>query len=301
MFLWAVGFPAAEVLLQSWGVISLVTVRQVLAIGVLLTIWIYCDGWRQVYHAPWWKAIMVGGLGFGGGGLLLMFGQKYSDAVTPAIAAAMMPIAGAILEVMLDGRKLRLPLVVGIALAIAGGILATGVKLGDGEFGFGALLCLGAIVLFAWATRATTHDFSHLSTIGRTTITLTGGLVVMLIIFLGCYFLQYDVAAIGNHDLYNLFLILFFSLVSLAFAHLLWIWAAGNLGILVASLHMNAVPFYVMVTMVIALAGSWNTMQAIGATLVAAGVVLSQLFARRQLSVFSGIKNNRKTSRNTRT
>ena len=97
------------------------------------------------------------------------------------------------------------------------------------------------------------------------------------------------------------FLILFFSLVSLAFAHLLWIWAAGNLGILVASLHMNAVPFYVMVTMVIVLAGSWNTMQAIGATLVAAGVVLSQLFARRQLSVFSGIKNNRKTSRNTRT
>jgi drug/metabolite transporter (DMT)-like permease len=39
---------------------------------------------------------------------------------------------------------------------------------------------------------------------------------------------------------------------------------------------MNAVPFYVMVTVVLLLGGEWNAMQAVGAALVAAGVMVAQ-------------------------
>ena len=62
-----------------------------------------------------------------------------SDPVTPAIAASMMPIVGASIEVVLDKRKLYLQLLGGIVLAMVGGLLATGVRLSNGKFGLGAL------------------------------------------------------------------------------------------------------------------------------------------------------------------
>jgi drug/metabolite transporter (DMT)-like permease len=51
---------------------------------------------------------------------------------------------------------------------------------------------------------------------------------------------------------------------------------------MLASLHMNAVPFYVMVVVVLFLGESWNWWQAAGAALVAVGVLLAQSATRRQ-------------------
>ena len=274
--MWAVGFPVAEILMQSWGVIALASVRQILAVAALLFVWILADGWDRVLAAPWWRGFGVGGIGFGFGAALLLVGQQMSDPVTPAIAAAMMPIAGAGLEVMLDGRRLRRQLVIGIALAMVGGYLATGVKLTEGSFGLGALLCLLAVVLFAWATRATTRDFSGLSPIGQTTITLAGGMLFLLITYGALFLAGFKATEIGTTDTRHIILILVLALVTQAFAQLLWILAAGRLGILLASFHMNAVPFYVMVAVVLLLGGEWNSMQAVGAALVAGGVMVAQ-------------------------
>lgn len=280
MIMWAVGFPAAEVLLQSWGAIALVTVRLSLGVALLLLLWSLSDGWKEVRHAPWRRGLGVGGIGFGFGAILLLVGQQMSDPVTPAIAAAMMPIAGAVLEVVLDHRKLRAHLLLGIVLAVVGGLLATGLRLVDGTFGQGAVLCLAAIVLFAWATRATTRNFSGLSPLGQTTITLVGALVFVILAHAAFFLLGSQEVAIGAADTAHIVLLLVFALVSAALAQLLWIWGAGGLGILLASFHMNAVPFYVMVIMVLFLGESWDWMQAAGAAMVATGVMVSQWGAR---------------------
>ena len=139
---WAFAFPAAELLLQTWGEVALTFIRQAIAVTILVVIWIAVDGWRQVKSANWKHGIWVGGIGFGLGALLLVVGQSMSDAVTPAIAAAMMPVVGAILEVLFDGRQLRWHLIIGIIFALSGGILATGVAIGDGTMGAGSLVCL---------------------------------------------------------------------------------------------------------------------------------------------------------------
>jgi len=189
MMMWAVGFPTGEILLETWGAISLLSVRILLAVGLLMVFWIVAEGMPTVLAAPWGRGVSVGGIGFGFGAILLLVGQKMSDPVTPAIVAAMMPIAGAAIEVVLDKRKLRLQLLGGITLAM---------------------------------------------------------------------------------------MLLIFSLPAIAISQLLWIWASGRLGILLASLHMNAVPFCVMVIIVIFLGDPWGWDQAIGAALVATGVFLAQ-------------------------
>lgn len=280
MLTWSVGFPAAEVLLETWGTTMLVVVRMALGIGALLILWIVADGWEQVRQAPWQRGLGVGGLGFGLGSILLLLGQKLSDPVTPAIAAAMMPIAGAALEVLLDGRQLRLRLLAGIACALLGGFLATGVDIGDGSFGAGALMCLISVLLFAWASRSTAKDFPTLSPIGQTTITLVGAFAFMLIIYGISFGFQLPETEVGVVDLKHIALLLLFALASMALAQFLWIWGVGRLGILLASFHMNAVPFYVMAVSVVFIAEEWRWMQAVGAGLVAIGVTTSQLGKR---------------------
>lgn len=280
MMMWAFAFPSAEILLQSWGVIALAGTRQLLAVATLMLIWLCLEGRAKLRAAPWWPGLGVGGLGFGLGAILFLLGQQLSDPVTPAIAASMMPIVGAALEFALDGRRLRAGLVIGIMLAMAGGYLATGVRLDNASFGIGALLCLVSVVLFAWATRSTTRNFPGLSPIAQTTITLTGGVVFMSILMAAASLSGFQAAEIGLLDGLNVTLLLVSSIASLAGAQFLWIWGAGGLGILLASMHMNAVPFYVMVIVVLLLGEEWNWLQAGGAALVAVGVMFAQLSNR---------------------
>jgi drug/metabolite transporter (DMT)-like permease len=87
---------------------------------------------------------------------------------------------------------------------------------------------------------------------------------------------------IGLLDTNHVGLLVFTSVASLALAQFMWIRGAAGLGILLASLHMNAVPFYVMVIVVLFLGESWNWWQAAGAALVAVGVLLAQSASRRQ-------------------
>jgi drug/metabolite transporter (DMT)-like permease len=72
------------------------------------------------------------------------------------------------------------------------------------------------------------------------------------------------------------------SVGSIALSQTLWITSVGQLGIGISSLHMNAVPFYVML-ITFALGGTWNWAQAIGAAIVVAGVIVAQgLLSPRQ-------------------
>ena len=276
MIMWSLGFPAAEVLLESWGAISLLFIRLLLGVLLLIAIWILVDGWQRVVRTPWIAGIKVGFFGFGFGTILLLVGQKMSDPVIPAIAAAMMPIFSAIIEIMLDARRLTPNLVAGMIFAITGGYLATGVKLSQGSFGTGALFCLLSVFLFAWATRSTTRNLPDLSPIGQTTITLFGAWVFIPVAYAAAWLIGFPEIHIGIIDGRHVGLLLLFSLLSLAISHFLWILAAGNLGILLASFHMNAVPFYVMVTLVLVMSQPWQWGQAAGAGLVAIGVLLSQ-------------------------
>ncbi len=282
MVMWSFAFPIAEFMLASWGTVTLVLTRQLIGVATLFACWLWLDGFSRIRAADWRGGLHVGGIGFGLGSITFLVGQHMSDAVTPAIAASMMPIIGALLEVTLDGRRLKPRLLAGILLALLGGLLATGTRIDEGNFGWGSMLCLFSVVLFAWATRATNHRFRSLSFVGQTTLTLSGSLVVVTLVYLLMRLLQIPGTGVGVLDTQHLGLLVFSSVASLALAQFMWIRGAAGLGILLASLHMNAVPFYVMVIVVLLLGESWNWGQAAGAALVAAGVLLAQSASRRQ-------------------
>ena len=276
MFLWAFGFPAAEVLLESWGSLTLVFFRFFVTILILIPFWIFMEGIKVFQKAPLVKSIITGFIGWGLGGNLLIIGQKLSDPVTTAICAAMMPIFGAIVELIYDSRKMTLNILIGITLALVGGYLATGVQLSDGQFGLGAIICIIAVILFAWGTRASTKGLSDLTYLGQSALTMTGGTIASLVFCLVSFIYGFGETKVGNFDYYHVYLLLIFVLLSQTISQTIWIFGSGKLGVLLASLHSNGLPFYVMLIFVIFFGGSWNWMQALGAFIVGVGVIVAQ-------------------------
>ena len=69
---------------------------------------------------------------------------------------------------------------------------------------------------------------------------------------------------------------LIYMLPSSGIAQLLWIYGAGRLGVMLASFHMNAAPFYVMLILLMLSKADWQSSRALGAGLVILGVILSQ-------------------------
>ena len=276
MFLWAFGFPAAEVLLESWGSLTLVFFRFFVTILILIPFWIFMEGIKVFQKAPLVKSIITGFIGWGLGGNLLIIGQKLSDPVTTAICAAMMPIFGAIVELIYDSRKMTLNILIGITLALVGGYLATGVQLSDGQFGLGAIICIIAVILFAWGTRASTKGLSDLTYLGQSALTMTGGTIASLVFCLVSFIYGFGETKVGNFDYYHIYLLLIFVLLSQTISQTIWIFGSGKLGVLLASLHSNGLPFYVMLIFVIFFGGSWNWMQALGAFIVGVGVIVAQ-------------------------
>lgn len=94
MITWVAGFPASEMLLQTWDPLVLICARLIVTVVPLLFLWRVIEGMAKLRSANWACGILVGGVGFGIGSYLLLWGQWASDPVTVAIIASVAPIAG---------------------------------------------------------------------------------------------------------------------------------------------------------------------------------------------------------------
>ena len=276
IFLFAAGFPAADQLLQTWGIITLITLRNLLGLIVMILLVFLLERSVVFRELPWLKGFWIGGMGFGFGSLLLLIAQAMTDATTAALAAAAMPLFAVGLEVALDGRRLSGRFLLAVALVLSGGALAAGVIPGKSSIGAGFALGLFASGIFAWGSRKTVKSFPTLSPLVRTTITTSGMFGFMAVLCLAAILLENSLSVIGSLDISNLKLLFIYALLGLAFSQIFWIKAVEDIGIGIASFHLNAAPFYVMF-IVFLLGSEWNWIQALGAAILTIGTLLAQL------------------------
>ena len=277
MLLWASGFVSLEFLLADWGALSLNAVRFVISAGFLVIWWLLRERVHQALQVSWWKGLLIGALGWGIGSFLLYLGQRMSDPVTTTIVVAMMPIAGAAIEMIFDRRRMSFHLLAGIVLAVTGGYLVAGASFHEGAVGTGMALCVVAIFLFAWATRATTRELETLTRPGQAAVTLSGGALILVLLYLGALPFSPSETKMGTIDAAGFWPFIIFVLPSAGIAQLMWIYGAGSLGVMLASFHMNAVPFYVMVILLVLSMGDWEWLRVAGVAVVILGVLISQI------------------------
>jgi drug/metabolite transporter (DMT)-like permease len=275
MLIWATAFPVADHLLKLMGPVPLTAFRVGIAAVFLLGLWVASEGRAALQGVPWGKAFVIGAFGYTLGAILLLAGQALSDPVTVTIVAAMMPLVGIAAEVVLDRRPLTLPLIVGLLLTLLGGYIATSVGSGP-TFSWGAIIAAGSLFTYTWLSRETVKALPELTALGQTSATLIGAGVSAVVLAVLVAPLGYSSVAWGSIGTVEIGSLLVYGVGSVALSHLWWIKGVRHLGVGIASMHVNITPFYVMVFMV-ALGSEWNMMQAIGAAVVAVGVLAAQV------------------------
>lgn len=275
MMVWAAGLPAAEPLIDILPALQLTAARMMLAAAALLVMWVAAEGFAPLRRARWWRGMAIGALSMGLGAALLVHGQSLSDPVTVAIVSASMPVVGMAIEVLLDGRRMTLAIILGLLLSLAGGIIALDLGSAKPGFGLGATFCLVSVILFTVGSRLTVTALPGLTALGGTAVTVTGAGLSTLVAALLQDRLGLAPTDWGQLTALNWGQLGFFAVVSMALSQFLWITSVGRLGIGLAALHINATPFYVML-MLFALGGAWNWYQALGALVVGLGVMVAQ-------------------------
>ncbi len=273
IFFFAAGFPAAEVLLEVWHPITLMFLRLILAVITLFTLWIFMEGLTQVLHAPWLKGIKIGILGFGIGANLLLFAQWFTDAITVALLATLIPVSAAILEIWDGRRKLTIKFAGGLIASITGGIIAVSENISI-DLGLGVLMALASGFFYMWASDKSVTGLPAISSIARSTITFTGAAVFTtfsFVIFFILGFIEIPSGVTGT----QFFSLIIYSVIAMAISHVFFILAVDKVGIAITSLHLNFTPFYVMIILFL-LGGNWDLRAIIGASIVAFGVWLAQ-------------------------
>lgn len=275
MMIWAAGLPAADLIVPHMPPLALTAARASLAALVLVPIWWAVEGTTAVRTAPWLRGTWVGFVALGLASVFVVVALSLTDTVTVAIVSAVMPVAGIALECVADRRPFTRAVAMGLALSVAGGMVAFAGSIGAVDFGLGALAALASVLCYTWGSRETVRALPSLTALGRSAVTVAGAAGVMLVAAVADGLIRDvwpDWSAIGPKEFTGLAM---FGIGSMAVSQLLWIVSVGRIGIGAASLHMNAVPFYVML-IVFAMGGAWNWWQSLGALIVMAGALIAQ-------------------------
>ncbi|WP_137112257.1 DMT family transporter [Rhodobacter sp. SY28-1] len=275
MVVWAAGLPAADLIIPHMPPVALTAARTTLAALVLLPLWIAAEGVATVTKANWTRGAWVGFVTLGLASFFVIIALQFNDPVTVAIVSAAMPVIGILLECIADKRPFTRALAIGLVLSLVGGLIAVSGAEGEVDFGLGVLAALASVILYTWGSRETVKALPELSALGRVAITVSGCAVVALIVAAADGLLRGNWpnwSAIGLPEFTGLAI---FGIGSMAISQLLWIISVGRIGIGAASMHMNAVPFYVML-MVFILGGPWSWAQTAGAAIVVTGALIAQ-------------------------
>ena len=275
MVIWAAGLPAGALIVPHMPPIALTAARATLAALVLLPVWWAVEGTGAIRGANWLRGAWVGFVTLGLASVFVVIALALTDSVTVAIASATMPVAGIALECLADRRPFTRALAVGLLLSVIGGVVALAGGATRLDLGLGALAAPASVLCYTWGSRETVKALPGMTALGRSAVTVAGAAVVMLVAALADGVLRNawpDPAAIGLKEFGGLAV---FGIGSMAVSQMLWILSVGRIGIGAASLHMNAVPFYVML-IVFVLGGAWNWWQTAGAVIVVTGAFVAQ-------------------------
>ena len=274
MLIWSLSFPAADQLLATWDPMAMTLMRFVLSTFFLIPVWIAYEGWQTVRHAPWLRGILIGGPTFGIAPYLLLISQDYTGAVTAAILASTLPICSTLIEVVMGERRLRMTFIAGLGLSVIGAIVATG-DIEAVALGWGALAMFASVALFALGSYLSVRNFPEVSPMGQATVPLVGGLVALVIICSGLTAFGYELMPEHSIAASEWAWLMVYALAGLAISQILWVVSIAKIGVALASFHVNATPFYVMVFMLF-LGQAWSWQAALGAAIVILGVIVAQ-------------------------
>jgi drug/metabolite transporter (DMT)-like permease len=282
VFAWGSMIPCVGVMVPRWDPFFLTSSRYVVAGPAFLLILLLAEPHRGLGRAFGdWRVWLLGAIGVGLFGPLLIVGFAHTHPVTAAVLSAMAPAINAAVARIGFRQPLPRSALPAIALAVAGGVIATYEPGGaGGPFAWrgGEALILGATACWAWYSLAAQRWLGGWTQLRIAGTTIATGSVVSVLIYI-------IVALVGLAPLrptvplssLDLGLFAWMTAGPVILSFFLWHYAVHKLGFVVASLFLNLTPV-VAIALSAAVLGVYPTpLQLIGGALVLAGVLQSQL------------------------
>jgi drug/metabolite transporter (DMT)-like permease len=231
-------------------------------------------------RAPTGRTLLLGAVGIALGSALLSLGVYLSSGIAAAMVAASSPISAAIVARFVFRMPLVRGILVGTALAVAGGLVS--ILAGGGTlegFGGGEVLVVGANLVWCWFSIAAQRWLQGWSQLRIAALTTAAGALVLagacvLAAAVGLWRLKLDV------PLETWLFLLYAGAFPIGIGNLLWHHGVSRIGIGIAAMYNNLVP--VTAVLVSLLAGIAPTAgQLVGGAIIIAGVLYAQLMALR--------------------
>ncbi len=274
---WATHFLVTDSLLQSWDPYFVTAGRLLSATFFLMTAYAIQTRGRALRRIPWRPALLLGTTGISISTLCLTLGVKYAGPVSAAIVASAAPIVAAFVARVIFGAHLRLAVMCGAVVAVAGGVLAalgTDVE-GGAELRGGEFFILAAVTLFTWYSIGAQRWLSGVTQLGISAITImVGGLAILavlpILVGLGIAEVRYEL------DLASVLGVLYLGAGPASFSLFTWHWGISRVGVTIASIYSNLAP--VVVVLIRMVQGEPPTsFHLIGGALIITGVLAAQL------------------------
>lgn len=271
---WASAFPATDRLLETWDPILLVPFRLGIGAVVLTVLALATVGFTELRRAPWRDVALIGGLG-GLSVVMFIVGQSLSDGVTASVIATSSPVAALLLSAWKGIAKPTAYGLLGVALAVIGGALATvaGAERA-GTFRGGELLVLAAVIIWTWYSHAAVHRLLGIGDVARSALLLGAGAIVGIVVA-ASGLATGVVPPRADFSPGTMAWMVWVGGVAVGLSLPYWFLGVRLLGITVASMHQNLAPAYVML-MSMALGVPVVPLQVAGAALVVLGAVIAQ-------------------------
>ncbi len=285
--LWGTMVPLTAELFVAMDPLFFSAMRYPMGIASLVLLVLATE--RRFIHPaplPVGRVLALGGFGMAGWATLYAIGIYLTDAITAAAVLATGPVVAALVGRVMTGEKLQARVMLGIALAVAGGIV---VALGrDGAGGFGGMRggeIILVIALGCWTWYSTKAQVwlapLGLSQVRLTLWTISGGCFWLVLIYLAAWAMGWaapPAAPVGPKE-WAMLLWIGFGGTGLA----IWFWnyGASRLGTTIATVNINLVPVIAVLTAM--LLGHMPTLlQVVGGALVLAGVAWVQFGGKRR-------------------
>jgi drug/metabolite transporter (DMT)-like permease len=286
--LWGTMVPFTAKLFATVDPLWFSALRYPMGMGALVILVLATE--RRFLHpapVPFGRVLALGGLGMQGWATLYALGVYLSDAITAAAVLATGPVVAALVGRVMTGERMQPRIMLGVALAVTGGVMVAlgkpGASGAGGGFRGGEVILVVALACWTWYSIRAQQWLAPLglSQVRLTLWTISAGCFWVWAVYLLGWALGIapPPKPLDSSATWTVMVWIGFGGTGLA----IWFWnyGASRLGITVATVNLNLVPVIAVLT-AMALGHYPTLVQVVGGAVVIAGVLWVQLGAVRR-------------------
>jgi len=275
---WGANVPITKVMLAHFDLIPMSAIRTASASVILAVLLLLAGGRRALRIELGFRRFALLGLMMGGFFAFYTLGIQFSNPITAATVAVAGPLVSAVTVRLVTGLRFDPGFPVALTLTLLGGaILASSTLAGSGPvtFGGGEIILLLSNSLWTLYSLKAQAWFDRASQLHRTYVASLSAMGWMIVLSVVLIDVGWTRSPLAVTDAWAWTQLLTVAVLASGFGGYFWNVGASRLGIAVASLWVNLVPFFAVLWS-IAYGFVPNVYQIVGGLVALSGVVYMQ-------------------------